>query len=576
MVKPILALHSSPERTETRGEQRRFRLYIPLYLSFAIALMFGGSLVSFYEQYAATDFGEIVRFVESNRELFGGFDYENEAEWERRGREVERRVDGELINDFEKPDHDERFGSILVLSWVVLVVWLWPVYRRDRRRPISKTVQQRVLHLPRLVLALPWVFGAIDALQKIFGGPGRPGEATGSSVIFIASFLIFGALVSQFNVSITLPYITRRIADDVFQGHDRYAPKQGRTITISGRIQLLILTVAMLPIVLSILTPVLFNWWVIEAAKTSGEPDFVQIARVFAPIAVMVMIGVYFIFAQIIALISFRKAVQRPIDTLVKRMQAVSRGDFSTRSSVLSVDEIGALKGHFNTMVEGLEEREKIRDTFGRYVSMEIAEKLMTGGTVDLAGEEIVTTVMFADIRSFTALSETMTPRELVTFLNEYFSYIVKPITEQSGVVNKFIGDSVMAVFSPVFGVEDHAEAAVRAGLGMRGALKTFNEVGRYPPIRQGIGIHTGVLIAGTVGAEDRREYTVIGDTVNVASRIESQTKVLGTDILVSGDAVDQLSKSVRNELGLTETEAVTMRGKSTPTRLFLCESEEE
>jgi adenylate cyclase len=222
-------------------------------------------------------------------------------------------------------------------------------------------------------------------------------------------------------------------------------------------------------------------------------------------------------------------------------------------------------------MVEGLEEREKIRDTFGRYVSMEIAEKLMAGGTVDLAGEEIVTTVMFADIRSFTALSESMAPRDLVTFLNDYFSFIVKPITYEKGVINKFIGDSVMAVFSPVFGVENHAEAAVRAGIGMRAALGAFNDTKRYTPIRQGIGIHTGVLIAGTVGAEDRREYTVIGDTVNVASRIESQTKVLGTDILVSGDAVDQLAPEVRRDLGLVETEAVTMRGKTKPTRLFLC-----
>ena len=102
----------------------------------------------------------------------------------------------------------------------------------------------------------------------------------------------------------------------------------------------------------------------------------------------------------------------------------------------------------------------------------------MSGGAVDLEGEEIITTVMFADIRSFTALSERMAPRELVTFLNEYFSFVVRPIAAERGVVNKFIGDSVMAVFSPVCGVEDHAEAAIRAAPGMREALAAFNAHG--------------------------------------------------------------------------------------------------
>jgi adenylate cyclase len=314
----------------------------------------------------------------------------------------------------------------------------------------------------------------------------------------------------------------------------------------------------------------MFNWWLIERTRESGVIDIVELSRAFAPVVVMVMIGLSFIVGEVVTLAAFRRVAQQPLNSLIDRMRSVAVGDFSVRTTVLSGDEIGVLKGHFNTMVEGLEEREKIRDTFGRLVSAEIAEKLMSGGGVDLEGQEIITTVMFADIRSFTALSERMAPRDLVTFLNEYFSFVVRPITAERGVVNKFIGDSVMAVFSPVFGVEDHAEAAIRAAMGMRAALEAFNAEQRWETIRQGVGIHTGVLVAGTVGAEDRREYTVIGDTVNVASRIESQTKVAETDILISGATVDLLDPAVRTELGLRETEPVIMRGKSSATRLFL------
>jgi hypothetical protein len=319
-------IDASRSGSTERGRRRKPALYVTLYVIFGIALVFGGSLVSFYERYAATDFGEIVAFVERNRELLGGFDYDDETEWERRGREFEHRAEGELIKHFEPPDHNERFGMILIGSWFAFAAWLWPVYRRDPTVPVSPRVQRRILYLPRLVLALPWVLGGVDVVQKLFGGPVNSALTWERGAIFIGSYFMFGALVSQINVSITLPYITRRIADDVFRGDDRFTPKQARTITLAGRVKLLILTMAMFPIFLSIMTPVIFNWWVIEEARTSGQPDVIQIARTFAPVTIMVMIGFYFFIAQIIAWISFGKAVQRPIDTLVERMQAVSRG----------------------------------------------------------------------------------------------------------------------------------------------------------------------------------------------------------------------------------------------------------
>lgn len=558
---------AAPER---RVWPRIRRLYLPLYLLVAVSVLLGGSLVRFYQGLASVDFAQVMAFVDENATLFESIAPDDQEEWERRGREAERFAERELGPGALITPRDTRITLRLLITWAAIALWLLPLYRRAPGSAVSATVERRILKLPQIVLLIPWVIAGLDAIDLLLRARGTANVDGTGLALYIVSFLMFGGLTSQLNVTLTLPYITRRIAATEFTGESRFRIKEARTISLAGRVQLIIVTLGLLPILLTVATPIMFNWWLIERTRERGLVDIVELSRAFAPVAVMIMVGLYFIVGQIMSLLAFRRAVQQPLNSLIERMRAVAAGDFRVRSSVLSGDEIGVLKGHFNAMVEGLEEREKIRDTFGRYVSMEIAEKLMSGGGVDLEGEEIITTVMFADIRSFTALSERMAPRELVTFLNEYFSFVVRPIAAERGVVNKFIGDSVMAVFSPVFGVEDHAEAAIRAALGMRVALEAFNAHGRWEPIRQGVGIHTGVLVAGTVGAEERREYTVIGDTVNVASRIESQTKIAETDILVSGATVDRVDSTLCSELGLRETDSVIMRGKSTPTRLFL------
>jgi adenylate cyclase len=188
---------------------------------------------------------------------------------------------------------------------------------------------------------------------------------------------------------------------------------------------------------------------------------------------------------------------------------------------------------------------------------------------VSLAGEEIQATVLFCDIRNFTPLSERLAPAQLIRFLNDYFAHITRPITDHHGVINKFMGDAVMAVFSPVFGVEDHGEEGLRAALGMREALREFNALGRYQPVAFGIGVHSGTLIAGNVGTENRMEYTVLGDTVNIASRIEGQTKQFSTEVLVSDAVLRHIDRSHFPDLGFATCGPVLMKGKSQPLELF-------
>ena len=212
-------------------------------------------------------------------------------------------------------------------------------------------------------------------------------------------------------------------------------------------------------------------------------------------------------------------------------------------------------------MVDGLAERERLKDTFGRYVSVEVAKRLVETGAVSLGGESIEATILFSDIRDFTAMSEKMPPQELVAFLNEYFSYVPGTITAHNGMINKFIGDAIMAVFAPQFGSKDHVDDALRAALGMRAKLAELNARGG-PEIRFGVGLHTGTLVAGNIGTEKRLEYTVIGDTVNVASRIESHNKDLGSVILVSSAVYERLSPALRDSVRGERCDNVKVKGR--------------
>jgi adenylate cyclase len=217
-------------------------------------------------------------------------------------------------------------------------------------------------------------------------------------------------------------------------------------------------------------------------------------------------------------------------------LQHVERLDYVHVAPVRTGDELEELARGFNTMVDGLKERDKLRTTFGKYMTATVMDHLLAG-KVSLGGESLEVSILFTDIRSFTTISERMDPQQLVGLLNEYFTEMVGIVMQEDGVVDKYIGDAIMAVFgAPVPKAEDPVNA-VRAAVRMRRALVGLNRSleGRgMPALRTGIGIHTGVVVAGNIGSEQRMEYTVIGDPVNVASRLETSTKELGVDVLVS------------------------------------------
>jgi adenylate cyclase len=266
---------------------------------------------------------------------------------------------------------------------------------------------------------------------------------------------------------------------------------------------------------------------------------------------------------------SIYNGIQVPLDGLISKMRRVAGGEF-VKTRIYFSDEVAHLKAGFNDMVDGLKEREELQDTFGKYLSIEIARELITNKKVNLGGEDMVAAVMFCDIRNFTPLSEKMSASALIDFLNSYFHYITPPIADHNGVINKFMGDAVMAIYTPLLGSDDYAADAVRAAVAMRQALVDFNASGKAPArVDFGIGVHAGKLVAGNIGTSARLEYTFIGDTVNIASRLESKTKELNTDIIVSAAALEMARGSLGGSVAFEPLGKVALKGKAQTMELY-------
>lgn len=243
-------------------------------------------------------------------------------------------------------------------------------------------------------------------------------------------------------------------------------------------------------------------------------------------------------------------------------LQRVGAGDYSARVPVVATDETGSLAQSFNTMVEGLDERERLREAFGAYVDPGLAERVLREGA-DLAGEELLVTVLFLDIRDFTSFAERARPKEVVAMLNDFWALVVPVLLRHGGQANKFIGDGLLAVFGAPQRLDDHAPRAAAAACEVVAAVHE-RYAGR---VELGIGINTGRVVAGTVGGGGRVEFTVIGDTVNTAARVEAATRTTGDDVLITQATRELLGD--QDGFVLRERDAVPLKGKLEEVRLW-------
>ena len=272
----------------------------------------------------------------------------------------------------------------------------------------------------------------------------------------------------------------------------------------------------------------------------------------------------------VIALVSFivARSIREPLVRLILGTGAVARGNLDVRLRLRRADEFGLLGKYFDKMAEELKERQTIRDLFGRYLSEDVARSVLARNqNIELGGQEVVVTVLFCDLRNYTTISERLSPMQMVSMINEYLGVMNLVIDQHNGCVIEFLGDGILAVFGAPQAFAEHAEMGVRCAIAMREALQKLNQqwdqqgiADRWrdlgiDEIQCRIGLHTGPVVAGNLGSKTRMKYAVIGDTVNVAARLEALNKEYGTTILLSDEVKTRLPNDLREltkKVGIT------------------------
>ncbi|SBS79514.1 conserved membrane hypothetical protein [uncultured Mycobacterium sp.] len=252
----------------------------------------------------------------------------------------------------------------------------------------------------------------------------------------------------------------------------------------------------------------------------------------------------------------------RPIRDLTEATDRVGAGDYSQRLPVVQDDDLGVLAASFNRMQAGLAERQRLQAAFGTYVDPALAARLLKQGDDVFTGERREVTVVFIDIRDFTPYAEAHTAEDTVARLNTLFEIVVPAVVDAGGHVNKFLGDGALAVFGAPNNLADHADAALRAAVRIHHlVVERFGQ-----DLRIGIGINTGVVIAGTIGGGGKLEFTLIGDNVNVAARVEQLTKTTGDPILLTQQCVEALASQPPT---LVDRGLHVLKGKLASVRVF-------
>jgi adenylate cyclase len=434
--------------------------------------------------------------------------------------------------------------SYIGLAFVVGVIWAtnrvinnvrWSLEEREPSRKDVRNTFSAPWRLTRVLLVL-WGGGTVvltllyglhdtDFIPKVLLGVSFPGIVVSASCYLFTEF----ALRPVAAQALEFAPPPRRFAPGIM----------GRTLTVwalgSGVPVLGILLAAIITLSLHIVSPKQFTF------------------------AVMILALFALVFGFILMwILSWLTAT--PVRSVREALKRVQRGDFDTELVVFDGTELGQLQRGFNKMVVGLRERERVRDLFGQHVGKEVAA-LAEKQRPQLGGEERHAAVIFVDIIGSTSLVTSRPATEVVTLLNRFFEVIVEEVDRHHGLLNKFEGDAALAVFGAPVSLDDADGEALAAARAMAERLRV-----EVPECQAGIGVASGQVVAGNIGAKDRFEYTVIGEPVNEAARLCELSKEIDGHLVASSTAVDRAheSEAARWSLG----ESVTLRGHDEPTRL--------
>jgi adenylate cyclase len=306
---------------------------------------------------------------------------------------------------------------------------------------------------------------------------------------------------------------------------------------------------------------------VVVAASVDWVESRLRPIGISAILALLLAVGIT---VPVVFLLSRR--VSKPLSQLHDAVEAIGQGKFETRLDISSRDEFGDVAKAVNTMAAGLGERERVKSAFARYVSHQVMDSILESKVDVLKGDRRRISVLFCDIRGFTTISEGLPPEKVVQLLNEYFERMVEVVFRNNGTLDKFIGDGLMVIFGAPEDDPYQEEHALKAAIEMQAELRSLAE--KWKPeglnLRIGIGINSGPAIVGNIGSTRRMEYTAIGDTVNLASRLESATKELGVGILIS----EYTHNALRGSFRFRNMGSVHVKGRVDPVLTYSIEED--
>lgn len=441
-----------------------------------------------------------------------------------------------------------RAGTALAVLAVVVVPALIRVRRnryatstiwlRQCRKPTDRE-RQMTLQAPAeavRVSALTWGVGAV-----FFGMLGASESIAAAAYIF--STVILGGITTTAVWYLIAERIMRPVSARALDGApsgQRYGPSIQIRLAMAWTLATGVPLLGVAILAVGYLSDVGF-----EPHRT--------LAAILGLVAIALVVGMF-------ALVVAARSVAERVRALRRALARVQAGDFAARVLVDDASEIGRLQVGFNSMAAGLAERERIRDVFGTYVDRDVAEHILQGAAVQ--GEEVEVTLMFVDVRSFTSFAEGLRPIEVVTALNRLFERIVPLVHLRGGHVDKYVGDGLLAVFGALRRYADHADRALTAALEIAESVR--DEFGSALSV--GIGLNSGPVVAGNVGGAGRLEFSVIGDAVNVAARVEAATRQTGDWILLTGQTVDSLR---RYHGEFVARPGLSLKGKTAPVDIF-------
>lgn len=463
---------------------------------------------------------------------------------------------------------------IYPLVAAILIIYTVPLLRYFADgcpRPAPDLVRRRAVSLPLAYAAagfVAWLFSIPVFVGITFGAFGHWSTSLASQHVFTP--IINGYLAATLSYFLADGVCRRYVYPRVFpQG--RMAEVEGAfRLGIRGRFFVLLLALSFVPM------------FVMLGLTRAAE---VRLARGLDPAALLrdltmaseATFAVYVLAGSLLAAIVTR-SIAHSLEEAAGALRRVQRGDLSVEVGVDSADEIGELEDGVNEMVRALRDRERILQTFGRVVEPSVRDRLLDG-RMEQGGERRRATVLFCDLRGFTSLSEKRGAEDAVETLNEFFTVTTAWVRECGGFVDKFIGDAALVVFGlfdeDAGGEARAAAAAVRCALGLDARLRGLNERRRREgkeALATTNAIHSGEVVAGVIGAVDRHEYTVVGDTVNVAARLQQAAKDHGGTV-ISGETWS-LARDAGMEPPMVRVDSVVLKGRSEPVEVRFLGSE--